>query len=220
MQLKIDSALKPKIDSVLPVAEIKMSYNLAIANGRSSYLKNDLVNAKIFYEEAMNLQPSQQEPKNQLKIINNKLEDLARETEINNNYERNIALADSQVIAKAYDSAIPTYKQASILKPLESYPKKQLKYIQSELALNEKRKRKKEEDIVMHLPGLIKQWQIKNMMMLNQGISEALAIHPDNEYAKRRLEIISYQIEKARLEKLSQDSVKEVVPVKNQRRKR
>src|SRR5205085_2106553 len=122
-------------------AQIRQQYNLAIEMAKSSYKKNDLLNAKAFYEEALNLQPSQQLPKNQLKIINSKLEDSAKAAELNNNYDRAITLADSLVIAKAYDSSITVYRQASAIKPLEAYPQKQVRFIQSQLVLDAKRKK-------------------------------------------------------------------------------
>ena len=220
-QTKIASELKLKNDSILTAAEIRKRYNLTIALGRSSYIKNDLLNAKTFYEEAMNLQPSQQEPKNQLKIINKKLEVAARDSEINNNYERSITLADSQVIAKAYESAIANYKQASIIKPLESYPRKQLKYVQSEIVLNEKKKKEEEErrfsDVLTRADKAVTD---KKYDDAKSAYTEALTIHPNNEYAKRRLEIISYQLEKENAEKLSQDTIKVAVPVKKSKRKK
>ena len=220
-QTKIASELKLKNDSILTAAEIRKRYNLTIALGRSSYIKNDLLNAKAFYEEAMNLQPSQQEPKNQLKIINKKLEVAARDSEINNNYERSITLADSQVIAKAYESAIANYKQASIIKPLESYPRKQLKYVQSEIVLNEKKKKEEEErrfsDVLTRADKAVTD---KKYDDAKSAYTEALTIHPNNEYAKRRLEIISYQLEKENAEKLSQDTIKVAVPVKKSKRKK
>lgn len=220
-QQQIASEQKIKTDSILTVAEIKNKYNLAIAMGRSSYQRNDLSNAKAFYEEAMSLQPSQQLPKNQLKIINNKLADSIRAADLNNDYDRVIALADSLVITKAYDSAIASYKQASLLMPLESYAFKQVKYIQSQLVQNEKKKKQEnEEQYNSAITSADKAVTDKRYDDAKSAYEEALSIHPDNEYAKRRLEIISYQLEKARIDKLSQDSMKETVPVKRSRRKK
>ena len=219
----IPSEPKTKRDSTVPVADIKKKYNEAITMGRSSYLKNDLLNAKAFYEEAVSLQPSQQLPKNQLKIINSRLEDSAKVTELNDNYDRAIALADSMVIAKAYDSAIANYKQAALLKPLESYPWKQVKYIQSEIVQSEKKKKEaREQQYSMALTRADKAVTDKNFVDAKSAYEEALSIHPENDYANRRLDIISYQLqlEKARMDKLIQDSVKEVVPVKKSRRKK
>jgi hypothetical protein len=212
-----------KADTIISPAEIKKKYNTALAMAKSSYIKNDLLAAKAFYEEAINLQTTQQGPKNQLQIINRRLEDSARETELNNNYERAIALGDSMVIAKAYDSAIASYKKAALLKPLESYPWKQVKYIQSELVYNEKRKKEEKEQqyntALMKADNAVKD---KKYDDAKSSYEKALSLHPENEYAKRRLEIVSYQLqlEKARIEKLSQDSVREVVPVKKSKRKK
>ena len=169
----------------------------------------------------MDLQPSQQLPKNQLKIIYKKIEDSVREEQLNYNYEHTIALADSQVIARSFDSAIAGYKQASLLKPLESYPHKQVRYIQSELVQMENRKREQEEQ--QYRDALTRADKAVTDKKYDEALTaytEALSIHPGNEYAKRRLEIVSFQLEKIKLERLRQDSVKEVLPIKKTRKKR
>ncbi|MEO6329123.1 MAG: hypothetical protein ABIO55_09330 [Ginsengibacter sp.] len=220
-QQNLRSEAKAKNDSVASEAEIKKKYALALTQGKSSYLKNDFLNAKSFYEQAMNLLPEKEEPKKQLAIINNKLAEIEKENEVNNNYERSIALADSQVIAKAYQSSIATYKQASIIKPLESYPRKQVKYIQSELVLIEKKKREDEERQYNNaLARADKAVANKSYEEAKSGYTEALSIHPENEYAQKRLEIISYQLEK---EKAAAKVVRDTIPVipekKSRRRK-
>ena len=217
-QLKI---INDKLEEIAAEGE-KKKYASALAQGKSSYIKNDFLNAKIFYQEAINLNPSQEEPKKQLAIINNKLEEIAREAEIEKSYERTIDLADSQVNAKAFDSAIITYKAATTIKPLELYPKKQLRYIQSELKLIEKGKlEERERRYIATLTRADKAVTDKNYVEAASAYTEALGVHPDNEYAKRRLEIISYQleIEKQKAEKLSRDTII-VVPEKKPKRKR
>jgi hypothetical protein len=215
---------KSIVDSTPTPAQIRQRYNLAVAMGKSSYQKNELLNAKAFYEEALALQPSQQLPKNQLKIINSKIEDSAKAAELDNNYDRFITLADSLVIAKSYDSSIAIYKQASFLKPLETYPQKQVRYIQSQLVLDAKRKKEEREqqhnDAISRGDKAVKENRYDDA---KSAYEEALSIHPEDEYAKRRLSIISYQIEKARAEKHVQDSIqaaKQVIPVKKTKRKR
>ncbi len=201
-------------------AEVNRKYNLALARGKSSFNKNDFVSAKAFYEEAINLKPNAPEPANQLSLINKKLEDNKRgNTEIEDNlqnndnpedsltaietdYYRSIASADSLVNVKAYDSAIIAYRKASVLMPLPSYPWKQIKYVQSEIALNEKRKKVEAErrftDAITRADKAVTE---KKYDDAKSAYTEALTIHPENEYAQKRLQIMIYQLEKARAEK-------------------
>ncbi|MEO6328784.1 MAG: hypothetical protein ABIO55_07625 [Ginsengibacter sp.] len=224
---KIAADKKAKEDSIALAKETNRKYSIALLKGRSNYQKDDLLNAKISYEEATNLKPSEEEPRNQLKIINYKLEDIAREIEMNNNYESNIVLADSQLIAKAYESATNAYKAALSLKPSEAYPKAQLKYIQSELADIDKRKeiKKREDDERRYNDALARaNTAVKNKMYddAKSAYTEALSIHSDNDFAKRRLEIVSYQVEKLRDEERRQDSINKapivIEPVKKSRK--
>jgi hypothetical protein len=221
-QQRIAEERKIKTDSILVAAEVKKKYNKAITMANSSYKKNDLINAKTFYEEAKSLQPLEQLPQDRLKIIESKLNDSSVVIDLDDDYVRTIALADSLVIAKSYDSAIVNYKQATLLRPLESYPWKQIKYIQSEIAQNEKRKKEdREQQYSRAISRADQAVKDKKYDDAKSSYEEALSIHPENEYAKRRLDIISYQLEKARIEKLAQDSLKKVVvPVKKSKRKR
>lgn len=220
-QLRAELAQKPKNDSIAQAGETKRNYNLLLASARSSYAKNDLINARVFYEQAMKLQPLQKEPVKQLKIITSKLEAKVPATETNNPYDRLIALADSFATAREYKPAMAKYKEASALKPSESYPKKRLKYVQSEVALGEKRKiEERERKYSDALFKADKAAADKNYDDARFSYSEALAIHPDDDYARRRLEIISDQIEKEGLEKLREDSLRTVEPVKKSKRKK
>ena len=60
---KIASDLTARNDSIALVKDINRKYSAALSQGKSSYRKNDLLNAKIFYEEAVSLKPSEEEPK-------------------------------------------------------------------------------------------------------------------------------------------------------------
>jgi tetratricopeptide (TPR) repeat protein len=211
-------------------AEVNRKYNLALSNGKSSYQKNDLPNAKSYYEEAATLKPLEGEPKKQLDIINDQLAELARLEEIDKNYEDKIGLADSLLNEKAFDSALATYKQSSEMKPLESYPKLQIKYVQTEIIETERIRaiKQREEDATRYKNALAsgeKAVAEKRFREAKMAYTEALSIHPQYEYGQSRLKIVSYQIERMRAEKLKQmpvvivDSVPPVTKVKKRSRK-
>ncbi|MEP7106449.1 MAG: hypothetical protein ABI760_00675 [Ferruginibacter sp.] len=210
---KITSGNKTKKDSISQTTEISRKYNQALLKGKSYYQKNDFLNAKSFYEEALNLKPSEEEPKKQLDIIIEKLAEIARMDEINNYYESKIALADSLLNEKAYESALTTYKEASGIKPVESYPGLQIKYIKSAIIEDKKLKqtRKRQDDERMYidaLAGAEKAVADKRYRDAKYYYFEALSVHPENTYAQSRLKIVSYQVERARADKLKQLPVK------------
>lgn len=217
---KINEDQKAKIDSISSIKDVNQKYAEALSNGKLSYQKNDLLNAKLFYEEAKTLKPSEKEAANQLNIIDSKIEEMAIQTEIDNKYDEKIHLADSLIIAKIYEPSIVAYNEASAIKPMESYPKKQVKYIYYEL---EKRdNRKKEEAERRYMDALARADEAvtnKEYESAKSAYTEALSIHPENEYARRRLEIISYQIEKAKAEKINVEPVKEIPSKKSKRKK-
>ncbi|MEP7108446.1 MAG: hypothetical protein ABI760_10700 [Ferruginibacter sp.] len=169
--------------------ETNRKYDLALLTAKSNHQKNDFLNAKLFYEEATALKPLEEEPKNQLRVINDRLAAIAKEKEINNKYNLKIAVADSQRNANELEGAIISYNEALSLKPLELYPKSQINNIQS--TRNSAAIKKGDKATAD------KRW--------NDAISayaEALNIHPNNEYAQQRLKIVTYQGEKARTDSL------------------
>ncbi|MEO8961529.1 MAG: hypothetical protein ABI325_06595 [Ginsengibacter sp.] len=212
---KITSEEKRKKDSITAVLETKKKYDLAISIAKSYYLKGDLLNAKTAYLEAMNVKPTEAEPKNQLSLINKKLEDMAKEKEIDNKYENIIAVADSQLIAKAFEPALTAYNVALEIKPSETYPKSQIKFIQTEIKniqieAEEKKKieaelkeQQLENDYRNSISIADKAMKDKKFDEAKSAYSKALKIQPDNDYAMQRFKIASYQYE---LQKKSVDN--------------
>ncbi len=224
-QQKFATEERLRSDSIVAAqADVKRKYNIALSKAKASYAKNDLINARTFYEEASDLMPSQQEPQAQLKIINDKLSFVPADTSgIETEYDRGITVADSLVNIKSYEAAITAYRQASEKDPTQSYPWKQIKYLQSELVLIAKKKREDDErrfsDAIVRADKAVVD---KKYDDAKSAYSEALSIHADNEYAQRRLAIINYQLEKAKVEKARQDSLNVIpeIPVKKSKRKK
>ncbi len=200
---------KAKSDSIALVAETNKNYNLAMQKAKSYYQKSDLPNAKNFYEEASKLKPMEEEPKKQILLITGQIAEIERQQEINDRYDAKILLADSQLVAKAYESALGLYNEATAIKPTESYPKKQIKYIGSELAEFEKikeitRRREEERRYRDALASAEKAVADKRYRDAKSAYLEALEIHGNNSYAQDRLKIVLYQAERTRAEKQSQ----------------
>ncbi len=215
---------KAKKDSIAAVAELKKKYTLVMSKANSYYLKKDLANAQIEYTEALRLKPSEAEPKMQLKIIQDKLDAIDKANEITNRYDQKIALGDSLLIAKSYQTAIEAYKEALIIKPGQYYPQKQITYSNAEIRNLQKEKedlaklelyQKQKESDQKFRDALKRADQAvteKNYALAKTAYTDALAIRPDHDYAKQRLDIVTYQLEK---ENMAADQV----PAKDNKKK-
>lgn len=205
---ELAAAEKAKKDSIAAVAELKKKYTLVMSKAKSYYLKQDYTNAKNEYTEALRLKPQEAEPKTQLKAIEDKLNALAKANETDDKYDEKIALGDSLLITKSYDKAIDAYKAALIIKPGQYYPQKQITYANAEIRNQQKEKEdraklelyQKQKEIDKNFHDALKRADQavidKNYAAAKTAYTEALAIRPDHDYAKRRLEIVTYQLEK------------------------
>ncbi|MEJ7587021.1 MAG: hypothetical protein WKI04_05620 [Ferruginibacter sp.] len=198
-----------KPDNAPQMVDVNKQYNLALSNGKASLKENDLLGAKSFYEEAMSLKLSEEEPKKQLSIINEQLAKTGILTEIDSSYETKILLADSQLIHKAYDSALFYYAEAALLKPDQTYPKLQVKFVKSEIIESNRAKAiaKREDDEQRYKEALgrgEKSVAAKKFREAKAAYLESVSIHPQSQYAQSRLKIVTYQVVRARADKLKQ----------------
>jgi tetratricopeptide (TPR) repeat protein len=216
----IAAAEKARKDSLALAAETKKKYDIAMSKAKSYFLKDDLVNAKNAYTEASNMKPAEEEPKKQLKAIQSKLDIIAKENAVNEQYDAKIAIGDSLLIAKAYESAMAYYKEALIIKPSEYYPQTQLKYLQAEMRNVQKEKAdnavmeayRREEELDQKYRAAVKTANQavteKKYDAAKVAYEEALTYRPDNDYAQQRLKIVIYQMEKEKLTKANELAAK------------
>lgn len=207
---RIAAEEKAKKERIAAEIELKKKYDIALSKAKSYYLKEDWDNAKLSYTEAAGLKPAEAEPQNQLKLINNKLAEIARVNELNERYEAKLLIADNLLIAKDYEKAVTAYKDALAVKATETYPNSQIKYIQAEIKedLRLKEERDKMEAVRAEIEKENKYRELiaqgnksvtdKDYSAAKQQYSDALKIQPESDYAKRRLEIVSYQLEKSK----------------------
>ena len=214
IQLKTDAlaaAEKAKKDSIAALAELKKKYVLVMYKAKSYFLKEDLANAKIEYTEALRLKPTENEPKMQLKTIEDKLNALTKVNETDTKYDQKITLGDSLLIAKLYDNASDAYKAALIIKPGQYYPQKQISYCYAE---NRNLQKEKEDRAKLELYQKQKESDLKfrdvlkradqavtdkNYALAKAAYIEVLTMRPDYDYAKQRLDIVTFQLEKANI---------------------
>ncbi len=122
-----DKASKEKIAEV---NESIKKYNSAIARGRTFLAEEDFISAKAAYEEAAELKLAEQEPKTKLSTINKRLEDLVK----NQAYDSVIAKGNIAIGEKNYKLAAEYFTKALHAKPLDTYPLKQLQFVETLIA--------------------------------------------------------------------------------------
>lgn len=211
---QIAATEKAKKDSMAAEAELKKKYALAMSKAKSYYLKDDLANASQLFTEAAHLKPGEEEPKVQLKSIQEKRETLNKTNQINAAFEQKVSEGDSLLILKGYQSAALAYRDALKIKPSEYYPLTQINYIQAEIRNQQKEKQenavleayRKEEELDQKYRTALKRANQavtdKKYDIAKTAYTEVLSMRPDDEYAQQRLKIVNYQMEKENLAKI------------------
>jgi tetratricopeptide (TPR) repeat protein len=101
--------------------------------------------ARLAYQNASSLKPSEQYPKDKVVEIDKALADMAARISLEENYKATIARADVYFAAKTYETAKAEYSKASDLMPLEQYPKSKISEIESILAAAARQKAMEDE---------------------------------------------------------------------------
>lgn len=135
--------------------ELQAKYDAAIVAADASFKAEQYDQARVKYEEAIGLKEEERYPKDQLKAIEAKLEEIAKAEEeaerlrqVDEAYRAAIAEADAAFKTDDFDLARSGYEKASGIKPDESYPKDQIKAIAdrlAEIAAAEEEERKRKE---------------------------------------------------------------------------
>ncbi|HEX8278530.1 MAG TPA: hypothetical protein VF540_07535, partial [Segetibacter sp.] len=110
--------------------ELDKKYRAVLEKAKTLMAAEDYANAKLAYAEALQLKPSELIPKSQMEAIDKKLTDL----ESNSKYEAAISKANVATGDRNYSLALQFYKEALRIKPMASYPFKQIDYINSVVA--------------------------------------------------------------------------------------
>lgn len=116
-------------------AEQQKQYNDAITRADKSFAGNNLEDAKLSYQEAMQILPKEAYPKQKIaeieKIMADQLAKNEAEKAINEKYNALITQADETFENNDYQNSISKYKEALTVKPNESYPKSKINEIEN-----------------------------------------------------------------------------------------
>ncbi|HAW52180.1 MAG TPA: hypothetical protein DCX54_07625, partial [Flavobacteriales bacterium] len=126
-----------EIDKLIAEMEqLAASYDAAIKKADEAFNAGKLEAALPLYKEAAGIKEGESYPIQQITLIESKLDEQKK---LEENYTTAIAKAEASEKAKDFDVALATFKEASLLKPNESYPKEKIASLTTLIAENEKK---------------------------------------------------------------------------------
>ena len=127
-----------EIDAIMADQEqqrqLNEAYAGAIATADALFSGKDYAAARTEYENALNLKPGEQYPRDQIILIDAEIARMEQEKKLNEDYSALIAAADAFFAGGQYPEARQEYQKAGGLKPAETYPQNKITEIDSILA--------------------------------------------------------------------------------------
>jgi hypothetical protein len=197
----MDAAAKAKAE-----AELNAKYQAAIKKGDDAFNKKDWANARVGYNDAIGIKPTEQYPKDKLAAIDKAIADedankdaaakAKAEAELNAKYNAAIKMGDAGFAKKDWPTARGGYNEALGYKPAEQYPKDKLAAIDKAIAdekanMDAAAKAKAEAELNAKYNAAIKKgddaYAKKDWATARTGYTAALGIKPDEQYPKDKL---------------------------------
>ena len=174
-----------KIAELKPMAKDQLAFDEKVAAADELYINKNYAAAKAKYQEAEKLWADNSYPSEMIAKIDSQLADQMKD--LDKNYKKAIASADSLFKMEDYESAIAEYNLALTLKPNEQYPKSKLDVINGIYA-------KRKEELQAQYGAIIKK---ADSLFAAVAIDDAkkhyelaLSIRPDDQYPKDQLKLI------------------------------
>ncbi|MGB0166539.1 MAG: hypothetical protein ACPF8V_06760, partial [Luteibaculum sp.] len=175
------------LDKLAEAKEKDLAYQELVKEGDAAFGTEEYTAAVAKYQEALNIKPGEQYPKDQIKLAEEKLADLAAEKKRTEEYNKLILSADKKFDAQQLESAITDYRTALKLKPNEQYPKDQISLAQKELdkLLAAKEQEKKYANLIQQADVLYDSTLYAEAIRNYQA---ALQLKPGEAYPKTQIE--------------------------------
>ncbi len=203
---KTDKILDEKAKQLAEQKALNKKYQQIIAKADKEFQEKNYTNAKTDYQAALEIKPNEEYPINQIKkienILNNKAKQLAEQKALNKKYKQLITKADKEFQTENYTEAKTNYQAALEIKPNENYPKEQIKKIEAILTKQAKEKAL-EEKYQQLITKADKEFKSDNYIAAKTNYQSALEIKPNEDYPKNQIkkieEILAEQKRKEQL---------------------
>ncbi len=198
-----------EIDKILAdMATKRRAYDLAIARADNNFNIEKWNEAKVAYQDALNLFPTELYPQTRINEIENKLLAMKGATEQRaareKAYQDAIAKGDSTFNTKKYLDSKNFYSQALSVKPNEAYPKKKLEEIDFMLAAEKSLNEKYNALITAADQNFVND----NFQDSKTSYTSALQLKPNEAYPKQRIAEIDAKLAALLVNKQKQDQLK------------
>jgi tetratricopeptide (TPR) repeat protein len=180
-------------------------YQNAIKEAETLLAAKKYQEAKVSYEKALAIKPNEALPKTKIAEINKVLEEIAKNQEAEKKYNDIIAQAEQQLKEGNLEQAKDNFKQASLLKPVETLPKDKIAQIEQLIA-----SKKNAEKLELDFQAAIKEgdaaFTAKDLEKAKAAYEKAQSLKPGEKIPQEKISnIISLMAEKAKADKLEND---------------
>ncbi len=185
---------------------LEASYALAIQEGDRYFESQAWMDAQAQYEEALTYKPDETYPKEQLLLVNQKIQE--RELA----YTEAIRLGDQLFDAENWQAAKEKYQEALLVKPLEEYPANQLVLIDQ---------KEKERVVLVSEQAVVEEQEPAPMLVVQTNDREAYNSYiasADENYGKQDYKVAQYYYQKALSERPAEsypkqrlDEIREII---------
>ncbi|MGC8824927.1 MAG: hypothetical protein ACP5PZ_10115 [Bacteroidales bacterium] len=185
---RIDSLLKKETEAKNAQQTQEQAFNDLIAQGDDAFFDDVCGKALPAYKKALEIKPNdpvaQKKYKEAEQECNKKQAQLALQQETRAKYQQAIRQADSLYNLKQYDKAIAAYQLAQNILPNEKYPKSKIDEINRELEKQAKATDSQYKNLIRQAD---KAFDIEDYAAAKSAYQQALAIKPNDSYAKSRI---------------------------------
>ena len=162
------------------------NYNNAIASADKLFEEKKYEEALLKYQEAQRTLPDVDYPKYRITETTSIIEEIQRQKELDSQYELAISNADKFFNEKEYNQALDSYRNASLLKPAEQYPKDKILEIEA-LMNNIAMQEQLQENYDAAITSADQLYNTQNWSEAKIKYQEALTYKPAEEHPKARI---------------------------------
>ena len=187
-----------KIDKILndlaKANELDEQYRSQIRVADKAYQQNLLQDARNAYQQALQIKPDADYPKNRIKELDGMIAENSAKEEAERNYKEYLKNADQYFLQQDFQDARTAYQKALNIKPTEQYPKDKLAETDQKIHELENRRslRERYKKIIANADALFQAKELNDAKALYQS---ALGILPDEKYPKDQLVLINKMID-------------------------
>ena len=174
-----------KIKEITPKAKTQLEYDEKVAAADEFYINKNFGAAKAAYREASKLWPDNTYPTEMISKIDGQL--ILQRKDLDKNYSKAIASADSLFSMENYEPAMAEYNMALTLKPNEQYPKSKIEAINGIYATRKQELQAQYSSIIGKADSL---FAALSLDTAKQQYELALSIRPEDNYPKEQIKAI------------------------------